>query len=347
MNERDLDFLKADAVQKLCGADGHVLVASSEEMGTAGAIKVFHPVEYTKRWLEVPASEELFKQVYGQRSEKAKEFLLTGQWAPRYLPLRAIPDFLSEAGGPEDLPECNRIMGQGNQFTGGTFSGACTCAHPKTIGVVVLDGSEGQRMPIEFEAQRMRTMPDGMLYDFSCAALKTALARLPLFALFLACLVHRFHRFKNHVCCSKAMNPDLYTWADGRNSSASEERKAASRRLQNFLLLVNQRNFFLFTVYRQAVGNDTAVHRDVRTPKMVDRWILWYRKKFVDVNIPEPRGGQQQGNHGGGVGPKAEPTENVKMAGEHVGGVVEESVDEKDSQQCGESDAEGGAAVEV
>ena len=76
-----------------------------------------------------------------------------------------------------------------------------------------------------------------------------ALCRLPFVALFLAFLVDRFHWMRNHVFCSKAMNPDSYKSMDGQNTSASEERNAASRRLQNFLRLVKQRNFILFTVY--------------------------------------------------------------------------------------------------
>jgi len=33
-------------------------------------------------------------------------------------------------------------MRTANRFTGGTFSDSCTCTHPKTVGVVVLEGSE-------------------------------------------------------------------------------------------------------------------------------------------------------------------------------------------------------------
>lgn len=214
---------------------------------------------------------------------RARDFLLTGQWAPSFPAVRPIPDFLALPGVAEDLPECNHIMGQENQLSGGTFSASCTCSHPKTVGVVVLDGSEGQRMPIDFVAQRMPSIPERIFYDFACAALKMALARLPFYALFLTVLVDRFHWAKNHVWCSKVMNPDSYVSVDGRNTSASEVRNAASRRLQNFLRLVNQRNFILFTVYQQAVGNVITMHRDVCTSKMMERWPLWYRKKFVDT----------------------------------------------------------------
>lgn len=107
-------------------------------------------------------------------------------------------------------------MGEENQFTGATVSAVCTCPHPKTIGVVVLDGSDGQRMPIGFVPQRMVTMLDFIFYDFACAALKTALARLPFFALFPAFLLDTFHWFKNHVWCGLVMNPDSHSAAGAR-----------------------------------------------------------------------------------------------------------------------------------
>lgn len=190
-------------------------------------------------------------------------------------------------------------------FTGGTFSASCTYSNPKTIGVVLLEGSEGQRMPIEFMAQRMATMPESIFYDFACAALKTALARLHFFAIVLAFLVDHLHWCKNHNWCSKAMNPDSYASVDGRNTSASEERIATSLRLQNVLPLVKQRKDFLFTVYKKEVGHVIAMHRDVHTPRMADRWPLWYMKKFVDVTVKLPGEGQGESAGEGGLRPRA------------------------------------------
>lgn len=238
-NERYEGFVAADTDTSLerC-VDGQVVITCAERMAAADESGAFHPLECAKSWLEPPASAERFLSMYGQRTLDASDFLLSGQWAASFPPVRAVPDFLAVGGSPDDVPECNYIMGQENQFTGGTFSASCTCPHPKTIGVVVLDGSEGQRMPIEFVAQRMQTWPSAVVYDFSCASLKTALARLPYLALIIAFLVDRFHWFKNYVWCSKAMNPDSYANVDGQNTSASEERNAASRRLQNFLRLV-------------------------------------------------------------------------------------------------------------
>lgn len=177
-------------------------------------------------------------------------------------------------------------------------------------------------MPIEFVAQRMATPPDGVFYDFSCASLKNALARLPFYALFIAWLVNRLHWFKNHVRCSKAMNPDSYDAVDGLNMSAIKERNAASRRLQNFLRPVNQRNFILVTVYQQAVENFIAMHRDVQTPILVDRWPLWYRKNFVDSDDERRAAAAANVSEAEGVGRGADPRE---VTGLDAAGVVKES----------------------
>ena len=79
---------------------------------------------------------------YGDRSRDSRDYLVSGQWVPSFPPVRALPDFVSIRSGADDCPECSHIMRTANRFTGGTFSDSCTCTHPKTVGVVVLEGSE-------------------------------------------------------------------------------------------------------------------------------------------------------------------------------------------------------------
>lgn len=262
---------------------GQIVHATREDMAAAPATATFHVAEYHKAWLESASTPEQFKSVYGSRADKCDDFLASGQWAPSFPSVRPLPGFLAAAADIDDRPGCNHKMGVENQFTGGTFAGSCTCEHPKTVAVVVLEGSEGQRMPAEFIAQRMPHPPDRIFYDFSCASLKTSLCRLPLLAVFVSWLVDRFHWLMNHISCSKAMNPDSYKSVDAQNTSASEERNAASRRLQNFLRLCNQQNFILFTIYQHAVGNVIAMHKDAKLPTGAgfERWPAWYKRTFV------------------------------------------------------------------
>jgi len=321
-SQRYSSFVSEDAKQKSSiDADGTMVFPTREDMAVLPTTASVHPEHFTHGWLRMTETWEQFLGVYGDRARDARNFLLTGEWAPSFPPLRPLPDFLSVAGSVEDeAPLCNHGLGSANQWTGGTFAGACTCTHPKTIGVVVLQGSESQRMPIEFVVQRMPSMPERIFYDFACATLKLALCRLPFAALFIAWLVDRFHWIQNHVWCSQAMNPDSYTSVDAQNTSASEEKNAGARRIQNFLRLMKQSNFILVTVYQQAVGNVIAMHRDKmdddkkaaderkaameRMPNSEERtlerqriehdakqpaddWPLWYRKAFVDVDTEQ------------------------------------------------------------
>lgn len=66
-------------------------------------------------------------------------------------------------------------------------------------------------MHVEFIVQRMRTLPRNVVRDFSCESLMMPLARISLVAIIVAFIMERFHWFKNHVWCSKAMNPDCYS----------------------------------------------------------------------------------------------------------------------------------------
>lgn len=63
----------------------------------------------------------------------------------------------------------------------------------KHLGVVVLDKSQSQRMPLEFVVQRVASLTGSIVYDFACAALKGALVRLPHVAKTVVLRVDRFH----------------------------------------------------------------------------------------------------------------------------------------------------------
>ena len=252
------------------------------QMASAHPLECFTPAQYTATWMEPPASVASFKAAYGITDESPEDFLSSGVWAPNFPVLRPIPLFYGTAQAATDEPDCNHLMGKENKYTGGTFGAFCTCTHPKCIGVVVLDGSEGQRMPIEFITQRCATLPSQVVYDFSCATLKTALCRLPLVARAVSFLVDRFHWRKNHVSCTKAMNPDSYSSMESINTSSSEERNALSRRQEHHLRLMNQDNFIIFTTYQQALSNVIAMYKDVETELTPSKWPRWYRQKYVD-----------------------------------------------------------------
>jgi len=137
---------------------------------------------------------------------------------------------------------------------------------------VVLDKSESQRMPIDFVVQRFATPPDKNIYDFACAALKTALVRLAHVAKKVSVRLDRFHWRKNHTQCSKALSPDSYVSMHGTNTSSSEERNAFSRRQQHHLRQMKQYSFIIFTFYQQAVPDVVTMYRDSVTKQTTIKW---------------------------------------------------------------------------
>ena len=259
-----------------------VAAFSKEQMASAHPQECFTPAQYAETWIEKPVSVSSFNAAYGITDGAPEDFLATGVWAPSFPILRPIPLFSGSAQEATDEPECNHLMGRENKYTGGTFGAFCTCAQPKCIGVVVLDGSEGQRMPIEFILQRCATLPSQVVYDFSCATLKTALCRMPYVARCVSFLVDRFHWRKNHVSCTKAMNPDSYESMESINTSSSEERNALSRRQEHHVRLMNQDNFIIFTTYQQELSNVIAMYKDVETEMTSSKWPRWYKEKYVD-----------------------------------------------------------------
>jgi len=255
---------------------------SREAMAAAHPSYAFTPQQFTETWIDGPASPEAYSGVYGLESDQGNDYLRSGIWAPGLPVLRVLPGFVGASTAQTDQPDCRHEMGKQKSRTAGTFAGHCTCAHPKCLGVVVLDGAEGQRMPLEFVVQRFATLPDAIVYDFACAALKTALVRLPHVAKNVAMRVDRFHWRKNHTSCSEAMCPDSFVCMDGTNTSSSEERNAISRRQQHHLRQMKQNQFIIFSIYQQAVGNIVAMYRDETTDKTVIKWPEWYRRMHVD-----------------------------------------------------------------
>jgi len=255
---------------------------SKEAMALAHPEQPFTAQQYTRTWLLPEATAAAYASAYSLPVGQVENFLRTGVWAPGLPVLRSMPGFVGASTAQTDFPNCQHEMGKQKAHTGGTFGGFCTCKHPKCLGVVVLDKSESQRMPIEFVVQRFATLPDTIIYDFACAALKTALVRLPHVAKKVSLRVDRFHWRKNHTQCSKAMSPDSYVSMDGTNTSSSEERNALSRRQQHHLRQMKQDSFIIFTVYQQAVSNVVAMYRDSATKQTTIKWPEWYRRAHVD-----------------------------------------------------------------
>lgn len=259
---------------------------TAEEMAQCHPSQSFSTQQFTNAWVRPPASPERFREAYGLGAPTFEDVIKEGVWAPSLPALRPVPSFVGTGSEVVHEPACSHLMGREKGFTAGTFGAFCTCRHPKCVGVVVLHGSESQRMPIEFIVQRFPILPRRVVYDFSCASLKSALCRLPEVALSVSFLVDRFHWYKNHVLCSQAMNPDSYESMWGINTSASEERNALARRQECILRKMTQDNFIKMMVYQQVISNVVAMFKDEKKEDTTCMWMLWYRRKYVD-NAPD------------------------------------------------------------
>jgi len=229
------------------------------------------------------ATEAGYRAVYNEPADQGNDYLRTGVWAPGLPCLRGMPEFVGASSAQTDAPDCQQEVGKKNRRTAGTFGVNCNCDHPKCVGEVVLDGAEGQRMPIEFIVQRFATLPDVIVYDVACASLKTAFVRLPYVAKRVAMRVDRLHWGKNHKDCTKAMFPDSYVAMNGANTSSSEERNALARRQQHHLRQMNKKHFIIFSVYQQALSNVISMYRDNLDERTMCKWPEWFRRVHVDV----------------------------------------------------------------
>jgi len=163
-------------------------------MKEADSSQSFTPAEYQMAYLDPPATAEGFVAVYGDAARRLSDYILSGTWAPSLPAVRALPSFLATPTPATDQPECTHKLPTEQAHTGGAFGMFCTCTHPKCLGVVVLDGAESQRMPIEFIVQRMARLPracrvrlclcrtknGSVSYSFDCIAGGLAGRPLPL-----------------------------------------------------------------------------------------------------------------------------------------------------------------------
>ena len=197
--------------------------------------------------------------------------------------LLPLPSFSGAATANTDLPDSSHLVGAENSHTGGTIGVFCTYSHPQCLGEMFLNGSERQRMPREFVAQRYIKMPLGIISDFACATLKSVLVRLPLMAGRVPLECDRFHRRENSTHCLAALSRNSYESTDAIRTSSCEERNSLSRRQQHRLRQMKKDQFVTLAVFQHAVSKAVAMHRDRNALGPVHKWQELYRMSHVDL----------------------------------------------------------------
>jgi len=251
---------RSQVSDEVCDSDDEGI--SKEAMERAYPEQSFWEQPYTRMWRLPEATAAAYASAYTLPDRYVDKVLRTGIWEPGLPVSCSIPGFAGSSTAKTDFPNCQHDMGKQKAHTDGTPEGCCTCKHPKFLGFVSLDKSESQRMPVEFVVQQFSTPPDTCICEFACAALRTALMRIPQVTKKVSLRVDRFLWRNNHTLCSSSMSPDSYVSMDGTSTSSSEERSNFSRRHQHHLRQMNQDAFIMFTVYQQAFSNVDAMYHD-------------------------------------------------------------------------------------
>lgn len=277
-------FIRADGAGHI---DGEAPL-TRQHIADGSCVRSISPSEYEDLWLQ-PMLPSSLKDAYGaELVRKASDYHRSGIFCPLLPPLRPGLDFKSGGRRTEEDSTCEKDYGCADGWTPGSFGVFCCCSHPKCVAVIMMDGHEGPRMPLEFVVSRLPTLPTSIIYDFACGTHKAAACRVPQVAKLVNTSVDAFHFRSSHKTCSAARCPTSYASLLGYNTSSSEQRNAATRRLKQFITLLNQRNFLTFSAYQQCMSNIMAMYReacDEVGPAHRLRaigWPLWYREVHME-----------------------------------------------------------------
>lgn len=245
------------------------------------------PAEFDSLWMAPRISLSELARVYGAKLVASlRDYHQSGVFCPA-LPLLRPGIFFVDGGRlTEEDSLCEKDFGSAAGWTAGTFGVFCCCSHPMCIAVIMMDGHEGPRMPLDFIISRLPALPTNVIYDFACGYVKSAICRSPRVAVFVKAVVDVFHFRKGHKTCSAASSPNAYESLRGTNTSSAEQRNAATKRLKPFIRLLNQRNFLTFSAYQQGVCNIAALYRKDRDAAQPGArvlsigWPLWYRESL-------------------------------------------------------------------
>lgn len=245
------------------------------------------PAEYDALWLAPRISVSELAKVYGaDLVASLGDYHQSGVYSPALPLLRPGFSFVDGGRLTEEDSLCEKDFLSAAGWTAGTFGVFCCCSHPMCVAVIMMDGHEGPRMPLDFLVSRLPSLPSNVIYDFACGYLKSAICRTPRVAVFVKAVVDVFHFRKGHKTCSAASSPNAYESLRGTNTSSAEQRNAATKRLKPFIRLLNQRNFLTFSAYQQGVCNIASLHRKDRDAALPGArvsfigWPLWYRESF-------------------------------------------------------------------
>lgn len=221
--------------------------------------------EYQRRWGEPTVGpSELRRRFLEDIPDALDDPLVTGAFLPGLFMCR--PSSFSRAEPPE-LGTCAKNYQEVHQhFSPGIFTSFCACAHPKVIGFVVLDKREGPAALLNNILSYCALLPNFVVYDFGCGALRSALGKLLIFGALVVLVADLFH-IVNHLC-SDALHPRSYTGMDGTNTVAHEQRNAPINLMRRSLRACRQYEYVAILQLENILCDVMAHARSTSTSRL-------------------------------------------------------------------------------
>jgi len=213
-----------------------------------------------------PNSAALFQHQWagdGKTPEQMREFflsqfpnasddpLVTGLYFPGRLQCRATAFAATEQ--PDTGTCAKNYQAARKSFTPGAFLICCACSHPQVLGFVVLEKREGPPALLNTIISRFAVLPEYIIYDFGCGAVRSALTKLPWLLRGSTVSSDEFH-VVNHVC-SVALDPRSFLTLNKANTVAHEQRNRAIKLLSRVLRASGQ------TEYTRVLSYHTFIHK--------------------------------------------------------------------------------------
>jgi len=222
----------------------------------AGEVKDRH--EYVARYLDNDNAtyEQMvacFKERYPGASTSTSA---TGVYTPGRDQCRAEP---FDKGDKTSCGTCEKGYNSSEKYSDGALTLCCACAHPKILGIVVLDRKESPQVLINALLTRFPRLPRYLVYDFACGVVRCAMAKLPWMLRDRSVVSDRFH-VCNHTC-SRFYNANSYGDLDFKNTLTHEQRNASIRRMEAILRGAGRYGYLAVLCYQTSVLNSFAESR--------------------------------------------------------------------------------------
>jgi len=222
---------------------------------------------FDQRWAgEGKTEEEMFEFFMSQFPHATDDVLRTGVFFPGRRQCRASA--FSSKEKPETGSCSKHYQAARKTFSPGAFIVCCTCDHPKVLGFVVLDKREGPPALLNAITTRFAVLPDYIIYDFGCGAVRSALAKMPWLLAKSTITSDEFH-IVNHVC-SILFDPRSFWRTAAANTVAHEQRNRAIKLLHHVLRATGQVEYTRVLSYHMLLQNIKAQARDASARRITE-----------------------------------------------------------------------------